>query len=253
MATLTLTAALILGLASSLHCVAMCGGIIGALSLSVGGTAGRAGRLVYVAGYNLGRIGSYAVAGALSGSVAGLLFTPDAGTAAHRWLQILSGILLVAIGLQLGGWVSWLGFLEAAGARLWRWLQPAGRLFLPVDSLPKALLLGALWGWIPCGLVYATLAWTAVQADPLFSAAAMATFGLGTLPSMLTAGLAAGHVGQWRDRRRVRRAAAVLIILLGVVSAAVPLLRDPHPAHLHHPPAGSGDPPDPGHRTAPSG
>src|SRR5690606_30027931 len=173
MTTLTLTAALVLGLASSLHCVAMCGGIIGALSLGAA-PAGGTGRFVYVAGYNLGRIGSYAVAGALSGSVVSLLITPDAGARAYRWLQVLSGILLVAIGLQLWGRIAWLNFLEAAGARLWRWLQPAGRLFLPVDSFPKALLLGAIWGWIPCGLVYATLAWTAAQADPVSGAAAMA-------------------------------------------------------------------------------
>src|SRR5690606_40792468 len=89
MTTLTLTAALVLGLASSLHCVAMCGGIIGALSLGAAPADGT-GRFVYVAGYNLGRIGSYAVAGALSGSVVSLLITPDAGARAYRWLPVLS-------------------------------------------------------------------------------------------------------------------------------------------------------------------
>jgi sulfite exporter TauE/SafE len=130
-------------------------------------------------------------------------------------------VLLVLIGAHLAGWLPGFAVLEAAGSRLWRWLEPAGRAFLPVDSLPKALAIGALWGWLPCGLVYSALLWTTAHADPLFGGAAMLAFGLGTLPGMFAAGLLARGVLALHRRLVLRRAAALLIIVLGLMSGAV--------------------------------
>lgn len=237
MLSIALPTALLLGLASSLHCFAMCGGIIGALSmgLAVNASSAPRRRRVLVIAFNCGRVLSYAVAGAIAGAGGALLLAGAGRLPLHLVLQLVAGALLLLIGLHLGGWFPALKIIESLGSRLWRVLAPAGRLFLPVDNLPKALLVGALWGWLPCGLVYSVLAWTAAQADPVFGAAAMAAFGLGTLPGMTVAGLAAQNLRPRVAGRALRRAAALLVMALALWSIWLALgAADTAPgAHLH--------------------
>jgi hypothetical protein len=240
MTGLSLAAAFLLGLASTLHCWGMCGGIIGALSMGLTRDAAAAPlrRALLVAGFNAGRVLSYAVAGLVAGSAGGLVLAASGRAPAYLALQLAAAAMLVAIGLHLAGWFPALGVLEAAGSAIWRRLQAAGRLFLPVDSLPQALVLGSLWGWLPCGLVYSTLLWTAAHADPLLGAGAMAAFGLGTLPGMIAAGLAAGSAQSLRAGPGLRRAVGALIIVLGLASATLALLatgaHDPDMPHHAH-------------------
>lgn len=149
-----LVSALILGLLGGGHCLGMCGGLMGALTLAIPAEQ-RGRRLRLLLAYNLGRILSYACAGLLLG-LAGwaVARTPLAGA-----LRVVAGLLLIAMGLYLAGWWSGLTRVEALGRGLWRHLEPFARRLLPVSSLPRALLLGAIWGWLPCGLVYSTLLW----------------------------------------------------------------------------------------------
>lgn len=233
MTTVSLGAAFLLGLGSTLHCFAMCGGIIGALSLGVPAVSAPR-RALLVAGFNLGRILGYAAAGTLAGAAGHLVLSAVAWPVARTALQLFAAAILVLVGLQLGGWLPGMSWLETLGSRLWRRIQPVGALVLPVDSLGKALIIGTLWGWLPCGLVYFALLWTAALADPAFGAAAMFAFGLGTLPGMMTAGLAARDLSAARRRPGLRRAAALLIVALGIMSA-IPAVRDrgAH-AHAHH-------------------
>ncbi|MEZ5469214.1 MAG: sulfite exporter TauE/SafE family protein [Lysobacterales bacterium] len=187
-AELSLGAALLLGAAGSVHCVLMCGAIAGAFGVS---SAGRAPIVVPLAA-SLGRILGYAGLGALFG-----LF----GLGIGSWLEQPSGIwvlramaalVLVLMGLQLAGWISLLDRLAVIGAPLWRRLQPLTRRLLPIDSAAKGLAFGALWGLLPCGLVYGMLTLSIGFASPVQGALFMAAFGLGTLPAMLGLGVAAG-------------------------------------------------------------
>ena len=235
---LSIAAAFLLGLASTLHCWGMCGGIIAALSLGVatadGMTSGR--RVLLITGFNAGRILSYAVAGVVAGAAGGALLALSGRSTIYPALQLGAAALLILVGLHLAGWLPGLGALEVIGSRLWRWLQPAGRAFLPVDNLPRALALGALWGWLPCGLVYSTLLWSSAHADPVSGGLAMAAFGLGTLPGMSIAGLASQRLLAAGRRAALRRTVAVLIISIGVFSgvAAVRGPADRTPAeHVH--------------------
>jgi sulfite exporter TauE/SafE len=98
------------------------------------------------------------------------------------------------MGLYLAGWWSGLTRVEALGRGLWRHLQPLTSRLIPVHSLPQALTLGALWGWLPCGLVYSTLLWAASQGNATESALLMLAFGLGTWPVLLATGLAADRI-----------------------------------------------------------
>ncbi len=217
-----LVSALILGALGGGHCLGMCGGLMGALTLAIPAEQ-RSRRLGLLLAYNLGRILSYTAAGLLAGLGGWALASSPAADA----LRTLAALLLIAMGLYLAGWWSGLNRIEAIGRGLWHRIQPVATRLLPVDSLPRALLLGALWGWLPCGLVYATLLWAASQGSALESALLMLAFGLGTLPLLVATGLAAEHLSAWLRQRRVRVAGGILVMLFGLWT-----LPGPHQAWL---------------------
>lgn len=206
-----LLSALILGLLGGGHCLGMCGGLMGALTLAIPPDQ-RARRLRLLLAYNLGRILSYAAAGLLIG----LAGWAVASSPAAMLLRVLAGLLLIAMGLYLAGWWSGLTRIEAVGRHLWRHLQPIASRLMPVSSLPRALLLGAVWGWLPCGLVYSTLLWASSQGSPGESALLMLAFGLGTWPVLLATGMAAERLTALLRRRGVRVAGGLLVILFGI-------------------------------------
>jgi len=189
----------------------MCGGLMGALTLAIP-PAQRGRRLRLLVAYNVGRVLSYTAAGLMLGMAGWAV----ANSPAVLVLRIMAALLLIAMGLYLAGWWSGLTRIEAMGRGLWRHIQPVASRLLPVSSLPRALLLGALWGWLPCGLVYSTLLWAASQGNALHSAALMAAFGLGTWPVLLATGLAAERVNRLLRQRSVRVAGGMLVVLFGV-------------------------------------
>ncbi|SEK78439.1 hypothetical protein SAMN05216214_10558 [Atopomonas hussainii] len=202
--------AMVLGLLGAGHCLGMCGGLMGALTMAIP-PAAKARRLQILLAYNLGRIASYSVAGLLLGLV---------GWAANQafadGLRIFAALLLLAMGLYLAGWWQGLTKVEALGQGLWRFVQPLTKRFMPVHNLAQALLLGSLWGWLPCGLVYSTLLWAASQGDALTSMSLMAAFGLGTLPLMLATGMAANGLRQLLQKPLTRQAAGILVMLFAL-------------------------------------
>ena len=131
-------------------------------------------------------------------------------------MRVVAGLLLISMGLYLAGWWSGLTRIERLGRGLWRHIQPVANRLLPVSSLPRALLLGALWGWLPCGLVYSTLLWAASQGNAVDSALLMLAFGVGTWPVLLATGLAAERTNALLRKRGVRVAGGVLVILFGI-------------------------------------
>lgn len=208
---LSLLTALILGLLGSAHCLGMCGGIAAAIALGNH-------QLRHLAAYNLGRLFSYSLAGALAGSV-GLV------AADGFWpllLRTLAGLMLIAMGLYVANWWKGLVYLEQLGSRLWALIQPAASRLLPVKNSRQALMLGFFWGWLPCGLVYSTLIWSATAQDTFYSSTLMLAFGIGTLPAMLTTGLLAQQVNQILKNTRVQQSAGILIILFGLYSIPFP-------------------------------
>jgi len=206
-----LVSALILGLLGGGHCLGMCGGLMGALTLAIPPEQ-RSQRLQLLLAYNLGRISSYALAGLLLG----LAGWAVGNSPAAMLLRIAAGVLLICMGLYLAGWWSGLTRIEAVGRHLWRHLQPLTRRLMPITSIPRALLLGAIWGWLPCGLVYSSLLWAASQGSALESSLLMLTFGLGTLPVLLATGMAAERLSGLLRRRGVRIAGGVLVMLFGL-------------------------------------
>ncbi|MBX3023917.1 sulfite exporter TauE/SafE family protein [bacterium] len=224
-----------LGLLGSAHCVAMCGGIAGALALAPGARRAAPAAARQVA-YNLGRVVSYATAGALAGGfgVALARLFGDSGVIA---LRAAAALLLLALGLYLAGWSSGLARLERQGARVWRHIAPLAARLRPGRSLPGALALGMLWGWLPCGLVYSALALAATSGDWRQGALLMTGFGLGTLPAMVATGLLAGRVGGLARAAAPRRVAGAMLIAFALwtfaASGAIAHLRGAPAAPCH--------------------
>ena len=223
---LSLPLAFTVGLFSTLHCVGMCGGIMGALSYGLSREArdSTPRLMLYLAIYNAGRILSYGVAGALVGSVGGKLLEMMGPAQGHRWLQLFAGLFVVLIGLHLAGWLPKLTQVERIGVPLWNRLEPFGRRLMPVDTLARALAYGLVWGWLPCGLVYTMLISTAAHTGPWSGAAYMVAFGLGTMPAVVATGMLAGKL-YWLARvPYLRVTVGVVIICLGLVTLWYPEL-----------------------------
>ncbi|MFC4727961.1 sulfite exporter TauE/SafE family protein [Coralloluteibacterium thermophilus] len=220
--TLGLFAAFLLGLFASGHCLAMCGGISAALGIATGRDAHGRTRLDLLVGYQLGRIASYALAGLLIGGLLGGLIAQLDAAPVRQTLRIGSAAALALAALVL------LGRLRDPGARLghraWRRLAPLGRRLFPVNSLPKALAFGAIWGWMPCGFVYTVLLMASLSARPLQAAAVMLAFGLGTLPALLATGIGAQRALAWSQRPALRRSAGVALMACAALVLAGPWL-----------------------------
>jgi len=204
---LTLATALLLGLLGSAHCIGMCGGIASSISL---GQPVRAGK--YLLFYNIGRISSYTAAGAILGS---LDFLSHYG-AMQILLRSIAAFMLIAMGLYVAQWWRGLTRLEQIGFRLWRHISPVASKLLPVTSAKKAFILGACWGWLPCGLIYSTLIWSSAANSSAQSALLMLCFGLGTLPAMMTTSLLAKQFQQLLSKRYSQQACGLLIITFGL-------------------------------------
>src|SRR6185369_13778820 len=99
----------------------------------------------------------YTAAGAVAGAVGSLGLMLDEWLPVQIVLYVFANFLLIALGLYLAGLRSPITRLEHLGTGLWRRIQPHTRRFLPADTPKKALMLGMLWGWLPCGLVYTVL------------------------------------------------------------------------------------------------
>ena len=192
----------------------MCGGIVGAVSLSLPGSKPRTG---YLLAYNLGRIASYGVAGLLAGAVGASSFFLEHVLPVERVLYAVASAMLVLLGLYLAGIWRGVVVLEAAGGRLWRHLQPWSRRFLPVRTLRQALVLGSIWGWLPCGLVYSVVVAALATGSPWRGAALMLAFGLGTLPALLAMGMAAVRIRAVLQNVWVRRISGLIVIGFGLV------------------------------------
>lgn len=129
----------------------MCGGIVGALSLSLPAEvrAKRSSMFIFVSLMNIGRIFSYMAAGMVAGAF-GLEILKALGLDnAHQILKYVGVIFMVAIGFYLAGWFPQMARVEKIGQPVWRILQPFARKMMPINSTGRALLYGMAWGWLP--------------------------------------------------------------------------------------------------------
>ena len=228
-----LTAAFVTGFLGSAHCFGMCGGISGLFAVNASVRSLRY-QVPKAIAYNVGRVLSYA----FLGTAVALLGKGAVGAipSLAAPVRLASGILIILVGLQLA--FNWriLAPLESAGARIWQRIAPAAKGLVPVETNVQALGLGLIWGWLPCGLVYSVLLLAATTAEPMNGGLLMIAFGLGTMPAMIATGLSASKLAQFMSRRRV--GVGLLIVLLGVATIAMPVMKltgsQDHSGHAGH-------------------
>jgi len=236
--SLDLFSAFIIGLLGSGHCIAMCGGITTMLTsalppqnqtpvgqIAINGQVAQrnqqkpTSQFVLVVSYHIGRIASYCIIGAIvgfTGSIAAKnIGMPLAG------LRMFSAVFVILLGLYLGQWLMWLNRIEALGHKLWQQISPLAQKVIPVTNPIKALSLGAIWGWLPCGLVYSTLTWALASGNPITGASIMLFFGLGTLPALLTLSLSFSSIKNLLVKPILRKLMALVLITFGIYSFIV--------------------------------
>lgn len=218
--------------AGSVHCIGMCGGISSALTFSIP-EARRQGMALWgwQLLFGLGRVGTYCALGALAGMLGGVFLAQLPGPSMAFGLM-LSGILMLFLSAYLLGRGGLLQRVEKIGQRLWRELQPVTRKLMPVDHPAKALGLGALWGFLPCGLIYTALALAATAGSALAGALVMLCFGIITVLPVATTGVLASQLQRFR-RGAWPVLASVLTLCLALVFfwQAMIMMQHGHGAH----------------------
>jgi sulfite exporter TauE/SafE len=209
----SIIAVFFVGLLGGVHCLGMCGSIVGIFTAQLPKDGAR---WPFHLAYNSGRIASYTLAGLLVGAIgqAGLLMR-DVVPIQHL-LFALSSLMLIALGLYLAGIWSMVRHIERVGNGLWQRIQPLTRRLLPITSPTRALLLGTLWGWLPCGLVYSVLVTALASGHAQSGALIMLAFGLGTLPNLLAIGLFWERCRHWVRSPRVRLFAGLIVMAFGI-------------------------------------
>lgn len=221
------SAGLLAGALSGVHCAAMCTGIVSAhaaipikvLSIATPSARLQSRPFTRNLAFNTGRIASYTIAGALAGSISAAAFVIHDSMPLRQTLFALANIMLISLGLYLAGLWRGITVLERGGALIWRRIQPfaAALLASPLPAIRHSLALGALWGWIPCGLVYAMLVTALASGNAIHGALIMFAFGLGTLPNLLALGWAGVWLGKYLRDSRLRSAAGWIIIGFGII------------------------------------
>lgn len=234
--TLDLLSAFIIGLLGSGHCIVMCGGITSMLTSALPAANSQYSshiipvnnqsnfsvnysKTVLVICYNVGRIVSYSFIGAIVGFT-GAIAAKNLGAPLVA-LRLISAIFMILLGLYLGQWLMWLNRIETLGKHLWRFISPLASKAIPVNSPIKALTLGAVWGWLPCGLVYSTLTWSLASGSMLSGASIMFFFGLGTLPALLTLSIGFASIKNNLVKPIIRKTMAFILISYGIYSFIV--------------------------------
>ncbi len=196
MITTWIGAAAVAAIAGAPHCLGMCG----ALACAAGG------RPLHAVPYHLGRVATYAALGALAGAAGGALPGPG-------WLaSVVAAVLLGVFALGLAG------LLPEPPARWGHGLARVGAVAARSSGPGSRLLLGAVNGLIPCGLVYATLTLPAAAADPWVGALVMTVFGLATVPALALATLGLRRL--LTGSMAARRVLAVVVLVVGLATLA---------------------------------
>ena len=231
-----MTVAFLIGLFSALHCFGMCGGLVGAMTMSLKPQIRQnySQLAFYTLAYNSGRILSYVFAGLLVGWFGQTLrdlLMPENGVGI---LRLLASLMIIAMGFYVAGWFPQFSRIEIFGKPLWRILQPIGQKLLPVKNPWQAFLFGAVWGWLPCGLVYYALLVSPARDGALNAGLFMLVFGLGTLIPMMSAGFLTGRLAHLRQSNKIRYISGLLLIFMGMISLWLTVDPDAHQQlHFH--------------------
>ncbi len=240
----SILAVFLVGLLGGAHCAVMCGPIVTALNMAGGSsgasgtssarvsipivsaadyessqritTASRNGPIASRLAYNIGRIGTYTLMGAIIGGLGAGPWLVERWLPVQQLILLFTSLTLLVLGLYLLRVPRIMTAIESVGQTLWRLVQPVATKRLFGQGLLNAFAAGALWGLLPCGMVYGALAMALVSGDAATGALVMVAFGLGTLPNLLLVGVIGEKMGRRLFHPIASRIAGVAIVAFGV-------------------------------------
>lgn len=195
------------GLLGSGHCLGMCGGLVSGFFMKLGAK----GIWPYLA-YHMARVGIYGVVGLIAAAIGAVLVSTGEFGRLQGLLQIVAGIVVILLGLDLLGvspFRNRLGFAPIA------WLRKQFTLAVQKGPVVGALIGGAINGLMPCSMTMAMAVKATTAPSVLEGGLLMLAFGAGTLPSMLSASFLFGKLGP-KLRGWLLKGAALFVIALGV-------------------------------------
>ncbi len=154
--------------------------------------------------------------GALIGGAVSSLSDISSTNQVLSWLRLLAATFMILLALYIGNWWKGLLFVEKLGGYLWVLIAPIARSMMPIEKPIYALPCGFVWGWLPCGLVYSILTWSAVSGSAFNGAMLMFFFGIGTLPAMIAVGYSSTFLSKIKQSIFIRQTAAILILFYGI-------------------------------------
>lgn len=225
-----ITSMFVLGLATSLHCVGMCGPMI--VTYAVKGAHGDswlAGLGPNVA-YQAARVFSYVVVGAVLGTI-GSAFNLSA---LRPWVLVLAGVFMIVLGLGMTGKVAWAARLSPRPpAALLAALTTLRRRAVAEEgsgesSWATPMLFGLVTGLLPCAPLQGAQIAAAASGSTAGGAAGMLAFALGTMPLLLVFGMTASRIPHvWKTRLNVGLAVVVIVFGFAFIDRAALLLGSP--------------------------
>ncbi len=228
-----LIAALMAGLLGSVHCFGMCGGIAGALQLAI---PKKASTITYLFSYNFGRILGYSLLGLVAGIVSLSVAKTIGIESGLNILRIFGAVFLLLMAAYIGRWWMILSRFEQLGQKLFNPIRNFGKRWLPLSNPFQAIFLGVFWGFLPCGLVYSALAYSASATNLTESVLRMTAFGLGTLPAVGLMGGAASSLKVFLQKPAVKQFAAITLVLVAIwtVYPVIMQMLMANGGHRHH-------------------
>lgn len=203
----------VIGLITSVHCIAMCGGINLSQTLQKD-TSTEISKVMFrnTLEYNIGRVVSYTVIGGVLGAVgalAGIGSSLQTSTLFQGILKLFAGIIMVVMGVNMLGI-----FRDLEG---WRYtFRTSIKNKTKIRQKPRTpFFIGLCNGLMPCGPLQSMQVVALVSGNPLAGALSMLCFSLGTVPLMLGFGSAVSMLGK-RFTRQVLKAGAILVVVMGL-------------------------------------
>ncbi|NTE84552.1 sulfite exporter TauE/SafE family protein [Agrobacterium tumefaciens] len=221
-----LASGFLMGLAGSLHCAGLCGGIASSLLLAThGGEMCAIARVRTVSSLQLGRVLVYVLAGASVGTLGGALDFMLQLSQAQPVLRLLAAFTVVCSGLSIAGVLPAMGTFDGrirrSSAALTDRILPGGRWASP-------LLAGIGWGFAPCAMVYNALLTGMLAGSPQGGAMFMAGFGVATVPAVGSVALGVSFLksrgAHHRRKSTMRKGLGLGLTALGLLSLVEPAM-----------------------------
>lgn len=205
--------AFLFGFFGSIHCVGMCGSIVGLLSHNLYKNKYK-NIIFYYFLYNFGRILSYCIIGLFAGLFGVVLFNFFSDNSV-KVIKIISSSLMIIFGIYTIFSLNF-NFLEKLNYLNFSFFNNLGKKFILLPSPYKDLLLGMLWGNIPCGFVYSAICFSIIIGSIPKSMLSMFFFGIGTMPAMMLTSIAYSKIKIINKYIFFKRILGFIIIFFGV-------------------------------------